>query len=81
MKFEIISPDKKVKKYQGKELSKLFAEFCDNLELTKAKSVFRIYLKDGRVKDMILYPVKIKRLLNNKTARVIMEKRLKLMYG
>ena len=80
-KFELISPDKKIKEYKGKELSLLFSEFCDNLQRTSAKSVFRLHLKDGKTKDIILYPVRVRRLLNNKIARMLFEKRLKLMHG
>ena len=80
-KFEILSSDRKVKEFKGKELSKLFKEFCDGLTRTNTKSIFRLYLDDGRVKEFILYPSKVKRLLNNRLARVIMEKRLRMLLG
>ena len=80
-KFEILSSDRKAKEFKGKELSSLFKDFCNGLKQINTKSVFRLYLDDGRVKELILYPSKVRRLMNNKIAKVVMEKRLRMLLG
>ena len=81
IKLELVSPDGVVKKYKGTEFHDAFLKFCEDLKQAKAKSILRVYLKDERTKDIILYPVIIRRLLINDLARVLLEKRLRMLMG
>ena len=83
MKFQIdiVDPNGEPKAYKGNTVDELFDKLQKEFKDIKVKSSIRLYLEDGRIKDLFLYPRVIKKLQNHELFRELYRKRIKMMLG
>ena len=71
--LELIDAQGKTKKYTSTD------KLLGDLSIDNIKNIIRLHFADGRVKDMILYPPHLRRLIGMPVAKVLFKKRVETM--